>query len=689
MCESDDEAFGREQIRSSGSVRRIHATSDEDEVPFQRSRCASPMLSNASRFVSLAMAGCFVAALVVSMREGLVPQRGDGARSAGARGDGGGVFVGAAVGDGDSFVVASVLSDVAVEKNAAAPVSDDEQPPKPMGRWQQLRFGINICLAAPDDGTTHAFTLGCDAADEKQHWSYDQKAGVFKSLLGKCLELAHINVNGSPVDVAPCNPQRMQSWLWDSTGQVHARQKWNDASGRLRVQVTTWCLVTESGKALVRRCGERGGDTAAAQLWALGDTPLPPRGCGDKRFNVPPAPMKATGHNGARVVDACFDWRGPNQTAHVFVIGDWGGVPTPQGPRPADHRARKFGVRWRPFTGGVDDRAQILVARQMALRAPVSKPDYVLNVGDNFYWAGIGDPASFGNGAREAITCNTHALSFLQAPLSMQWATCWDAVYRGPYLSGLQWLGVLGNHDYGGFVFNADWHQSIGYTWMSGGRWVTPAQYWRTKAWYPNFSVDYYFVDSNFVDALPPDVDPEHNMCSRMHNPPDAKCGLTGPANVDDCHGWFQTLWADQIRWLEGALSRSAAEWQIVVTHFPPSFAQDVWVALSKRFGIDLIIVGHAHFQSVTYDPAGPFGLTGVVISGGGGGITSEAPPSMDGDDDQYGFVDLAIGRDQIYIESISHGGQVRSTTTVKPRYPDEGAPLPILPATPPTASKR
>ena len=33
-----------------------------------------------------------------------------------------------------------------------------------------------------------------------------------------------------------------------------------------------------------------------------------------------------------------------------------------------------------------------------------------------------------------------------------------------------------------------------------------------------------------------PGADPEHNMCSRKHNKPDASCASTGgPASVDSC----------------------------------------------------------------------------------------------------------------------------------------------------------
>jgi len=587
----------------------------------------------------------------------------------------GGAVSGGASGVQGEFVTA-VLGDALVDLDIATEAA--ASPSRKMGRWQQLRYGEKTCLVASEYGSSAVSALGCDASNELQQWSYDHDTGLVRNLHGRCLELAHINKDGSPILMAPCSPLRMQNWFWDSMGMLRIKQKWNDVDGRLRVQISNWCLVADGEQALMRQCISDS-SKALAQRWLPGDTPLPPKGCGNKRFLTPVTPAKATGHNGIRVTDACFGWQGPNKSAHVFVIGDWGGEWTPQGPKPADHRARRFGVRWRPFATGIDDHAQLLVAHQMALRAPQTKPDYILNVGDNFYWSGIGDPKSYGNGMVSAITCSTNQY-WLQGPPSQQWSTLWDKVYTGPYLAGLQWLGVLGNHDYGGFVFTSDWHQSIGFTWMSGGRWLTPAQYWRAKAWYPDFSIDYYFVDSNFVDALPPDVDPEHNMCSRMHNEPGASCPSTGPENVDACNGWFTSLWADQVKWLETNLHNSAAEWQVVVTHFPPSFAQDVWAALSRKYGIDLIIVGHAHFQSVTYDPHGPFGLTGVIISGGGGGITSEAPPATDGNDDQYGFVDLSLGREEIVVESISHGGKVRSTTHVRQRMPDRGAPSPVVP---------
>ena len=85
-------------------------------------------------------------------------------------------------------------------------------------------------------------------------------------------------------------------------------------------------------------------------------------------------------------------------------------------------------------------------------------------------------------------------------------ATVFEDVYNASSLQGKQWLGVLGNHDYGGYRFTAGWDQAIGYTWVKPadavlGRWMTPAQYWGTRVQYSTYSVDYYFVDSNhFAD---------------------------------------------------------------------------------------------------------------------------------------------------------------------------------------------
>jgi len=115
----------------------------------------------------------------------------------------------------------------------------------------------------------------------------------------------------------------------------------------------------------------------------------------------------------------------------------------------------------------------------------------------------------------------------------------------------------------------------------------------------------------------------------------------------------------------------------------------------AAQYGIDIVIAGHVHLQEVNYKTGGKTSLgrvTGVdmgdvawVVSGGGGGITSEgitaAAPSVDGHDDGYGFLDMEISLESIKITAISHGGKegayiVRNQTTVYPIPANHSPPL-------------
>merc|ERR1712217_343390 len=110
------------------------------------------------------------------------------------------------------------------------------------------------------------------------------------------------------------------------------------------------------------------------------------------------------------------------------------------------------------------------------------------------------------------------------------------------------------------------------------------------------------------------------------------------------------------------------------------------WPSFAAQYGIDIVIAGHVHLQEVNYKVGGTTSIgrvTGVdmgdvawVVSGGGGGITSEgikeAAPTDDGKDDGYGFMDMEISVESITITAISHGGKegayiVRNQTTITP----------------------
>lgn len=62
----------------------------------------------------------------------------------------------------------------------------------------------------------------------------------------------------------------------------------------------------------------------------------------------------------------------------------------------------------------------------------------------------------------------------------------------------------------------------------------------------------------------------------------------------------------------------------------------DQWKSLAREHGVDLILTAHRHIQEVhVHDEANLVAPTAWVVSGGGGGITSEGEPSEDGQDDQ------------------------------------------------------
>jgi hypothetical protein len=384
-------------------------------------------------------------------------------------------------------------------------------------------------------------------------------------------------------------------------------------------------------------------------------------------FFVPPEkPTRPEQHNGVALQDTCFTGEGP---FHAFIIGDWGSL---WGFKAAPHLGHRK-ERGQGFVWPIDNQPQLLVRDQMKKRAPLSNPDYILNVGDDFYWAGINAWC----GKEDFTEMSTN-----------QFQVFFEDTYTGPGLDGKQWLGILGNHDYGGFLYHSGWDQIIGYTWNQHGtgRWMNPAQYYRSTVRYPDFSVDYYFLDTNVWDANGPYDQSPRNICSG-HNGAGAYC----PAGLNStwiCPMYFRGLWDRQKDWLDEVVPLSTADWRIVVTHFPPYFGKEEWMDVARKHEIDFIITGHRHSQFVRQvgdDPVliwpdwgtGAYAVgytdfldpTAWVVSGGGGGITSEHAPSWDGNDDQYGFMDMTLSKDNITVEAISHSGIVRHTIVVEHMY--------------------
>jgi len=400
------------------------------------------------------------------------------------------------------------------------------------------------------------------------------------------------------------------------------------------------------------------------------------------------------------------------QIMHIFAIGDWGGMDGSL--KPIEGRPELVAYTWGARAGpsvfprtrwdlrhevelcshkqflacfsshgdgddcpascgyvkGVDDQPQQLVAKAMSDRARFSDPSFILNVGDNFYWGGI------------EKTCGT-PMDQISYTAHHQFDQIFERMYNGQGLDKKPWLSVLGNHDWGGRQFNNGWDQQIAYTWASN-RWVMPAPYFSQHVEYPDqgFSVDLIFIDSNAMDAKDPAEDSEHNICSEKYNlgqgnnKQDATCARAGgPSDVWSCKDWFWSFWRENQAFAEAQLKKSTADWQIIVTHFPCGHEIGWYRMLKANLGLDLLVTGHRHDQEL-WAPGHPrfndLGGLYCIVTGGGGGITSEATPvENDGNwygEAQYGFYDLVIKKSGIDITSIDYAGRHVLSATVPPR---------------------
>jgi len=312
-------------------------------------------------------------------------------------------------------------------------------------------------------------------------------------------------------------------------------------------------------------------------------------------------------------------------------------------------------------------------------------PQFVLNVGDNFYPGGVD------------VHCGSNDVA---EHTKQQFQYVWKGVYTGELTTRMEWWSVLGNHDYGGVCYTKGWDQQILYTYTED-KWLMPGQYWMRSVQYKNMKMDFFFVDGSWLDTKDGGGGqaPNHDICqfnpknipdAICHQPFTTQCGSTGPSNGGDCENWFRTLWSAQYKWLMKVVPGSDADWQIVVTHYPGTKAlghagvdQIDWKVWGPLMGIDLIISGHKHFQRVfkgvipadkSISGQTEFWDKGTVsvITGGGGGITSYDNAQDDGQDDAYGFFEFQATLEKLVITAYSHGGLegkliVRNTTIVDP----------------------
>ena len=89
-------------------------------------------------------------------------------------------------------------------------------------------------------------------------------------------------------------------------------------------------------------------------------------------------------------------------------------------------------------------------------------------------------------------------------------------------------------------------------------------------------------MDSNFMDAKPPEEDPSHNMCSLKNNKADATCSAAGgPESIESCPGWFRKLWIEQ----KGRLAVGLTPQDCRPTHLEMSVCRTLTLTTDTRIG--------------------------------------------------------------------------------------------------------
>lgn len=369
--------------------------------------------------------------------------------------------------------------------------------------------------------------------------------------------------------------------------------------------------------------------------------------------------------NGYKYPPMCID----EETAVVFGLGDWGGAyknnKWTYGRGAAGdnthHKAYKYN------DNGLDRTAQLDVAKQFARRARQRKPYFVINVGDSFYWGGF-----------EEEGCSQGAHDIKPAFDSRRWKDVFENMYDLPHpkrkSEQIPWLGVLGNHDFGGLHMDSGWDHLIYYTYNPNNkRWRIPGLYWSQFVQYRHFGIELFFMDGNHLNARPIGVDTSHNICQNKQPPANGVCHPSGMPKLEhassQCEKWFRDLYRQQLTWLADGLKTSVADYTAIVVHYPSNCIDPHIANLIQTYGVDLCIVGHTHWQVMGQGepiwrpkdgshctPKTPCDAPLTIVTGGGGGISAEIQATKYGL--QYGFTDLEFTMDTMTAKFVNQEGK-------------------------------
>jgi len=221
---------------------------------------------------------------------------------------------------------------------------------------------------------------------------------------------------------------------------------------------------------------------------------------------------------------------------NFLVVGDWGGQNNPYG----GHQAEE----------------QRAVAERMGIVGEKYNVSFVLNVGDNFYPAGV------------------------KSDTDTLWEEDFKKVYTAKSLQ-VPWYSTLGNHDYGGNVT-----AEVVYT--GDKRWIMPSRYYSREITITKTGekATLIVIDSNPISYSCPSRDPR-----------DCKGG--DPNSVTFWTNILSQTWKPQMDWLEATLKASKNDWVVIAGHHPSywidEYSDPSIAGVFDKYKVAAYYCGHIH----------------------------------------------------------------------------------------------
>ncbi|XP_069803220.1 tartrate-resistant acid phosphatase type 5 [Dendropsophus ebraccatus] len=293
------------------------------------------------------------------------------------------------------------------------------------------------------------------------------------------------------------------------------------------------------------------------------------------------------------------------------VIGDWGGIPLP------------------PYY----TQQETLVAAEIANTISKWGGDFIVSVGDNFYYDGVTNVTDF------------------------RFQKTFENVFNADSLLHVPWYVVAGNHDHNGNVT-----AQIAYTSVSS-RWKYPALYYDTSFNIANTNASVRLL---MLDTI--------TLCG---NSDDFKGGQ--PLGAAD-----SKVAKEQLDWLVEKLQDAKEDYLLVAGHYPvwsigehgPTHCLLEHVEpLLKKYKVTAYLSGHDHNMQYLQDDSG----IGYVLSGAGN-FLENTRKHEDKVPDGYlrfyigemeplgGFVYMQVTPKEMKITYIQSGGRSLFLTTLYPR---------------------